>query len=351
MRKLMLTAITLLTLLGMHTIGHAQDISMRPATNSELVTTKSNVGFSVKPKFEKHQADDKLAYWWLRVKPAEQIIAHVEIINGAKEHIYRIAANQAVCNRNLTVDYSKHVLTTDEINAASPVDFTKTVAFGTTHKSQVDILVRRNTVADIPIVVDVPRDEFNGITVGGISVTQKVDAQQQTVKNVFNYTVAMVLQENNVKVKPDLKLAKIITKAENGDNLTKVQLINPTNALIKNVQATGTIQDNKGKTISELKLASGTITPQAKFALEFNYQTAKLPAGRYHLVLKLEDADKQIWEFNKIFTIQDKKITEVNGDGQAGTVKRSAHLALPLIIGLLVVGALLTGLGIRLKRK
>lgn len=289
----------------------ASSIGTRPATKSEVSTTKSSaVGFLVKPLYGKRQRQGDVNYWSLSVKPNQVVKLQLEIINGDKEHQFDVTLNQAVTNGNLTVDYSKNEhITKSMLSGNTPIDFAKMAKVAGSQNNHRTLTIGKNTVATVPITITVPAQSFDGQAVGGVAVTRHATASEQnnTINNVYNYTYAVVLTGNKKTVQPDISLVSLKAQAKKFDNTVTVNVKNTTNTIVSGVAVNGEVTNSKGKQVAKMVIKNGTISPLAKFGLVFRNTEAQWTPGKYHIKLTMTDKSKHKWIIDQDVVIKDKK--------------------------------------------
>lgn len=321
----------------------ASSVTSRQATEAELATVqKGVVGFSVKPVFNRGQQQANVNYWSLTVIPKQTVHLNVEIINGDTDHTFEIAANQAVTNENLTVDYSKNEkIAKSMLSQTAPIDFYTATSVAKSQKNHVMLPVKKNTVVTIPIDILVPDKHFDGQAVGGISVTrQPTDSEKnQAVSNVYNYTYAIVATEGKKQPKANVSLVSMQAQAKKFNNTVKVNIKNSSHAIISGVSVKGAITNSKGHKMATIAMTNGTIVPLAKFSLIFRNTDKQWADGMYHVTLLMTDKDKNRWVINQDINITDgrSRVEKIKTTFKDDTLKLLLTIFLPIILLVLVL--------------
>lgn len=322
----------------------SDSIKTRPATESEVNTIrKTDIGFSVEPLYGERQRENNVNYWSLIVRPNQVVKLTLKIVNGDKNHEFDIGVNTAVTNSNLTVDYSKTPSAAKKMLSGDvPIDFPKSSNIASSGHSAKRILVAKDTVATIPIEVSIPSNRFKGQSVGGVSVTRLAtdNESKQTISNLYNYTYAIVMAENNKPVTPNVEFVSLSGRAQKFNNTVKVKIKNSSNAIVSGVSVNGAVTNNTGKQVAKLIMKNGTISPLADFDLVFRNNDVQWPAGKYHVKLVMMDKENNQWRVNQEITIKkNKKLTIDNVKKNKVQNKQGLIFTLIVIIlSLIIIG-------------
>lgn len=309
LKKIGIGLAVILSALTFYSKTHAAEITRRDATKAEQKSTASTTKFSVEPVMDQQQIKSDVTYWWMRANPGKRQTIHVKIVNGEESAKFDMAVNQAVTNENLTVDYGKrgegaYKLLTN----ATPINFEKATSIGDHKDSKYKITLAPHEVAIVPLTINVPKQAFTGLAVGGLSVTREAaESIDSAVTNVFNYTYAIVLQGSDKVGQANLNFTNLEVKRRTHNNKFIINLTNRTNAIIKGVSAVGTVKNEANQTVAKINLKDGTIVPQAKFALQLVDHGKKLPAGKYRIDLLVKDDSKQLWQVKETIAITNNK--------------------------------------------
>ncbi|WP_156765839.1 WxL protein peptidoglycan domain-containing protein [Leuconostoc lactis] len=321
----------------------ASSVTSRQATEAEISTVqKGAVGFSVNPVFNSGQQQDNVNYWSLSAIPKQTVHLKVAIINGDTDHTFEIAANQAVTNENLTVDYSKNEkVAKSMLSQTTPIDFYTATSVAKSQKNHVTLPVKKNTVVTIPIDILVPDKHFDGQAVGGISVTrQPTDSEKnQSVNNVYNYTYAIVATEGKKQPKANVSLVSMQAQAKKFNNTVKVNIENSSHAIVSDVSVKGVITNNKGRKVANIAINNGTIAPLAKFSLIFRDTDKQWVDGTYHVTLLMTDKDKNRWVINQNINITDGRshVEKIKPSFKDDSQRLLLAIFLPLILLVLIL--------------
>ncbi|GBG97380.1 DUF916 domain-containing protein [Lactococcus termiticola] len=197
-----------------------------------------------------------------------------------------------------------------------------------------------------------PEAQFDGVIAGGINFSVENQASSNfRVQSLYQYALAVNLQENTRAVAPSLELDKL--EADNS-NVT-LGLANPAMAYMNQLMLDLSLKSKDGKVYhyhsSKLEMA-----PNSSFKLAIPRKLlGQVPAGEYQASLTAyakQDATGKYsyqgghydyaWKFKQALTISQKK----EAIGEAVTIKPKSSLLPWLIIGvsLLLVFAIFGGL-------
>lgn len=245
------------------------------------------IGFTSQAIFEEHQTRDDLPYWWLKVKPGEQINLKMKITNGNQENTFDITVHQAVTNDNFTVDYglSENEIKKYLIKNNAMIDFYNDVFVGNQNeKGQTKITLSANQSVIVPIKLQIPKTNYNGQTIGGITVTRegKESERKNGILNVYSDAIALVLDTQSSNKSPQLQLGAGTLKT----NSQEINLKNPFSQMIQKVTIDATIKDNQGKVYSNLQTAQAAVVPYASVKLQMQSQSPLVKGKKYILTIK-----------------------------------------------------------------
>lgn len=290
----------------------------------------SNIGFSVKPILEEHQIYQDIGYWW--IKPTKEMVTlEIQVINGNQENSFELSANQAITNQNFVVDYGQEIKMAKNYLIEDPVvNFEKMVAFGeeqTFGKKQ--ITLQPNETITIPITLYLPKN-FQGTAIGGINITRMptMEEEKESLVNLYNYAFALVVESEETSTQLPLKLSIGNIEKDN----QSVEIINPSQTLLRDVRIKATLQNKKGEEMAIIDSEKGTIVPKGKITFPMQVK-AKLKKNEQYSLKILAEAGE---------TYQKEYQFEVNEDGVVQVIEKQERTLLKSgVASFLCVGATL----------
>lgn len=245
--------------------------------------------FSVEAILEGHQKDKSITYWWLRVEKSESISLKLKIINGNEANEFEIASNQAVNNRNFTLDYSlskqetKKYLNHKRIN----FDFYQDIFFEKEREAgKLKLALTPNEVREITINLKIPKEGIKGQVIGGINVTKvpKEGDRQQGILNVYSNAVALVMEDKNYSKPNKQNLDFDLRDSNEKEQLIRIE--NPTSSLLREMNVEAVIKDKQGKVVSEFSNSKTAVVPYASVNIRLNNQRKLVKGEKYDLTIK-----------------------------------------------------------------
>lgn len=260
-----------------------------------LLQTKSifaespNSDFSIAAVIEGHQKDKNISYWWLRVEEAESIKLKLKITNGKEANEFEITSNQAVNNRNFTLDYSlskqeaKKYLNHKKIN----FDFYEDIFFDKEQEAgKLKLALVPNEVREITINLKIPKEGIKGQVIGGINVTKvpKESDRQQGILNVYSNTVALVMEDKNYSEPNKQNLDFGVEDLNEKEQLIKIK--NPSSSLLREMNVEAVSKDKQGEVMSEFSNSKTAVVPYASVNIKLVNQKKLIKGEKYDLTIR-----------------------------------------------------------------
>lgn len=290
------------------------------------------IDFSVKPQITSSQIGDNDSYFNLRTTPDKKEIVPIKITNHAQEEAtYIVNVNTATTNMNGIIDYGQQnvQLVGSKGQFADLVD----------KKEQlVSIAAGADKVVDI--VLTMPNEPFDGILLGGITVVKKQNKENQaknTIKNEFQYALAVQISENDEVINPKLTGGNIQLTQINKRNAVQMTIKNPQPKLLKQVEGTFTIKrkGQKTTTLVEEKRDTLSIAPNSEFSL-FTMLNDTFKPGEYTYTINLKNAEGH-WTFSKDFSIEKKEAKHLNKKSVDQTPSQFSWILIVVIMGIIIL--------------
>ncbi|KQL33082.1 cell surface protein [Bacillus sp. FJAT-25509] len=269
----------------------------------------AEMNFAVSAVIPSNQIDQSKTYFDLRMKPGQKQILEVQIKNDTDKNIVVEAkANSVITNSSGIADYS----------ISNPkVDDTLEIPFTNIAKVKKETKIPAKSEATVEITIEMPKQQFDGVILGGLNFSEKEDVEEANKKNdnlqinnKYAYVIGVVLRETDKVIKPDLKLNGIQPKIVNARNVVTANIQNIKPAMLKNLSVDAKVFTEQGKKIlHETKKENLRMAPNSNFDYAMDWGDRALESGNYRLEMKATDGEKS-WKWTRIFTIKDKSAEE-----------------------------------------
>lgn len=309
----------------------------------------SELNFAVEPVIPENQRDKTKTYFDLLVKPDIEQTIEINLRNDTEnEVIVEPKVHSATTNLNGVVEYG-------------PVDSKKdsTLKYDLNEIVQVEneVKIPAHSSIKVPLKIKMPKEAFDGILAGGITLQEKdtkksenTETKGLSIQNQYAYVVALVLNENNNPVKPELKLNKVYPDQVNARNVINANLQNSTPNYINQLNVSAKITEkDKSTVLYETTKKAMQMAPNSNFDFPISLSGKKLEAGDYTLELTATTkADR--WHWKKNFTIKADEAKKLNAKDV--TIKKD-YTWIYIVVGiiLILVSILLIILILKRKRK
>lgn len=253
-------------------------VSIIPQANA------SQLKFSVEPVIPENQKDTSHSYFDLTMKPSEKQTLKVHMRNDTDNEVTVLpSVHAATTNINGVVEYGESNTKLDKTSKYNIEEIVKPAVN--------EVKIPANGSKDLELMVEMPKDGFDGILAGGITLKEKEDTaetkkektqQGLAIENKYAYVVAVVLQETDVKIDSELKLNKVEPNQVNARNVINATLQN-TQAKYMNQLSVDTKITKKGESdvLYSSKKEEMQMAPNTSFAYPVSLNGEKLKAGDY----------------------------------------------------------------------
>ena len=173
------------------------------SVNGLNVIADGNMAVSVNAILPENQHNKEVTYYDLRMTPGQKQELDFELNNPSdKDETVKIEINNGTTNDSGSIDYSDR-------GKAYKRDNSLKLALTDVAKAPDKVVVKANSKETIKIKLDMPKEAFDGIIVGGIRVSkadEKDDANADKssggmqIKNKVAYTVGLNLSESDKEV-------------------------------------------------------------------------------------------------------------------------------------------------------
>lgn len=250
-----------------------------------------------------HQIDKDQLYYDLQYQPGETERLTVTVTNRTEKPIQlKTSFNRAVTNSLGVVEYSG--MNQDKS------DFGPNITDYVTLKDK-EIDLAANESKDIHLDVKMPDKEFEGVLAGGLYMEQiSTEKIEGNIKNIFSREIAVLLQNNTSKIKPDLKITKARAAQANSRNAINVTIDNQKATYVKDVAIDYHVEKD-GKSIAKGQNKQLTLAPSSRMPYLIQMDNTEFSPGTYTVKMKVRAGDQK-WQANPTFTINQEKAADYN---------------------------------------
>lgn len=217
-----------------------------------------------------------------------------------------------------------------------------------------------NKTATLTFKVTVPKAKYNGMIMGGVTVSPYKEKAKGTVssngtliKNRFSYSIPIQIQQKGAETEDAKYSIRTVRPAlvltTNGSHQgVNANVHNSTNSYTGSLKATAVVT-KKGDKNFKIKqdYSSQNIAPTTNYNLGISWGKRSFQSGEYHLKVTYKTAGGlKSWVLNKDFSITNDQAAKYNK--LAG--QKPNYLWLYILLGILAL-AIILGLGIYLGRR
>ncbi|MGY3778616.1 DUF916 and DUF3324 domain-containing protein [Isobaculum melis] len=316
----------------------------------------SELNFSVIPVIPENQQDKQKTYYDLQVTPLTEQTLTIQLKNATDKEVTVIPTiKTATTNLNGVVEYGVSNSEPDDTIQYRIEDLVKSI--------EEEVTIPAKGTADLHLTVSIPKEAFDGILAGGITLEQKETTENKqekqdkeeaslSIENQYAYVVAIVLNENDQPVASELKLKNVIAEQINNRNVISATLQNTKpkfqNKLLVKASVT---EKGKKEIVYESETSDMQMAPNSSFAYPIKLNGEALKAGKYTLDLVAESKG-ETWHFTEDFEITKDEADTLNK--QDVTIKKedsNLYLIVGGILALLAVAIVLYILRKKFKEK
>lgn len=295
----------------------------------ESITGKaSEFNFAVTPVIPENQVDKRKTFFDLQMEPGAVQTVEVQLKNDTdNDVVIKNSVNSATTNLNGVVEYGENKIKPDN---TLKFDIQKFVEL------EKEVTIPKQSQIIVPLKITMPKDKFDGVIAGGLTLQEKVDDstgkkankdQGVAIKNEYSYVIAILLRQNNTMVKPSLKLLDVKPSQVNYRNVINIALQNPQAAYVNQLRLVNKIyKEGKDKVLYSSDVSDLQVAPNSHFSYPISLNGEKLEPGKYVLKseayaerneagsykVKNEETYNYKWEFEKSFTIAGDVAKELN---------------------------------------
>lgn len=272
----------------------------------------AEMNFSVKAVRPKNQVNNEVGYFDLRMEPGQRQTVQVILGNSTdQEVVVAISPNTARTSSTGHVDYS---------TANAEYDDSLVYPFTALVSTENEVSIQPNSSYVLEVTIQMPEESFDGIILGGLYFIEKdtetVQASSSTVQveNLFSYVIGVRLTETDTAVAPEMKLHKVYASQTNYRNTVKVNLQNPTTAVIEDLKITAAVYTKDGDSVlHEMNKEGMTVAPNSNFNYGISWENQKFTPGTYRLEMIAESGEQQ-WAWTEYFAIEKEESQILNDE-------------------------------------
>ncbi|WP_430612760.1 DUF916 and DUF3324 domain-containing protein [Enterococcus sp. DIV0876] len=262
--------------------------------------------FNVTPIHPVSQTDTSLGYYDIRLASGQSEVLELELMNGLdQERTFVIYANAAFTNMNGVIDYTPDHQEYDETLVLSFNDVVE--------KDSQEITIAANATEIVSVAIEMPSQSFDGIILGGITVEEAAMEETEDAANVFSYTIAVVISQNDQVTVADMALKGVYLDQRNRRTVIVADLQNPVPMILNDIHVQASVfKDGAAQPLfytekSEMRMAPHSILP---FGIGTDDQ--HLQAGTYRVELAVTANEEDEWHFEGSFEVSQEQARQFN---------------------------------------
>ncbi|MBO0477334.1 DUF916 and DUF3324 domain-containing protein [Vagococcus sp. DIV0080] len=284
--------------------------------NGLTVKADGNMAVSVNAILPENQHNKEVTYYDLRMTPGQKQELEFELNNPSdKDETVKIEINNGTTNDSGSIDYSDRGKEYKRDNSLK-------LALSDVATAPDKVVVKKNSKETIKIKLDMPKEEFDGMIIGGIRVSKadEEDSKDESsgggmqIKNKVAYTVGLNLSENDKEVKAELDLIKVFPGQTGGRNVVKANVQNNQPQLLEEIEYKAHVT-KKGQTevLHKSSVENYRFAPNSNFNFDISWESQPFRSGDYTLFMTAESkATGQKWEWKEDFKITADEAKKLN---------------------------------------
>ncbi|MGO3733464.1 MAG: DUF916 and DUF3324 domain-containing protein [Vagococcus sp.] len=311
----------------------------------------TQTNFAYKVEFPDNQIEKDKGYLHLKMNPGQEQKVSIEFSNAGKQKTaVGISLNGAKTNSNGVVEYGDTKVRNDE---SLKFDFKKIV----TAPKRVEL--KPGEVKKVEFDIKMPDTQYDGVIAGGIQIIEENQNNSEenkgsTVINEYAYVIAMLLQETDAKVLPQLKLNTVKAGQSNFRNTVFVNYSNTHAAYVNDMTTEVQItKKGSGTVIYERKQAKMRMAPNSFIEFPVSMSGEQMVAGDYTAKILVTASDDVREEWTKDFKITKDDADKFN-ERDVGLVQNKGlnwKLIILVVVGFFALVILITTLVVLTRKK
>lgn len=270
------------------------------------------LGYAVSAVLPSTQLDKEKTYFYVQTVPGEVQTLEVKVQSTREEPVkLKVEVKDASSESN------------GEIAYRAPND--KDMHYDETLKEPVSSMIEIEepevTVSNfeekiVHLKVTPPKEHYQGVKLGAVSVGLADMEEKKGVKTGFAYDVGIIFSETGEEFNnsSSLELKSAQAALKNGKKRVLANLQNPEPKVLENLTINAVMKNKKdGKLVKERKAQGYSMAPNSNFDFDLDWGIADLSAGVYVLEMDVKN-DFHNWSFKKEFTITNKQAAKINAE-------------------------------------
>lgn len=272
--------------------------------------TESITGFTYSLSFPDNQLEENVGYYKLKMAPGEKQTIKITLSNPGSEKVtVGIGINGAKTNQNGVIEYGDSTIKND---ASLKFDFKNIV------KAPKSVELAPGESKELETEIEMPTTAYDGVIAGGIQLMKENQNSNATnssgsqILNQYAYVIAVLLQETDTKVKPELKLNKVYADQINYRNAVFIDFSNIMATYLNNVTVEAQVMKKGSDTVLyERKQSAMRMAPNSFMAFPVNMNGEEMVSGDYVAKILVTSTDQK-WEWTEEFNISKKEADKFN---------------------------------------
>lgn len=267
-------------------------------------------GFTYQLKFPENQLEENIGYYSLKMKPSDHQMLNIALINpGKKKVTIDVGINGAKTNQNGVLEYGNSSIEND---ASLKFDFADIV----TGPKSVDL--EPGETKDLELEIQMPETGFDGSIAGGIQLMRKNndDAPEKGGSKIINeyaYVIAVLLQETDQVLSPELELNEVKADQDNARNTIFINFSNIVATYLDDMTVEVQINEKGKETVLyERKQTAMRMAPNSFIKFPVSMNGEKMKAGKYEAKILVSGSEDKKWSWTKEFEITQKDADKFN---------------------------------------
>lgn len=303
-------------------------------------------GFNVQAILPESQVNKDVSYFDLQLEPNQQERLEIEISNNSDEPVeVEVSANSATTNMNGVIDYGM---------SNQPADESLVIPFSdiaTVEESNISLASQETKT--IAILVQMPDTAFEGIVLGGITVSEKRndDEQENQVMNLFSYSLAVVISQSTTDLDSLVNLKGVQVEQRNRRNVIVASIQNPIAKILNDVSVEAKVyKGNQSDPMYHAARSDMRMAPNSTLDFGISTNDQRLQPGKYKLVLVVS-SEEESWEFEQEFEITGETARELNQTAvNLATDNTVLYLWIALGISLMIIAIFIVAKLVKKKK-
>lgn len=308
---------------------------------------EENVGYSVRAIIPENQINRHNSYFDLRVKPKQAQEIQVEIFNSSnQDSVIDVHITNPITNRNGLIDYTNVEAKPDQ---SLKVPITEIASI---NEGSVGVQAGQSRI--VPIKLNIPEEEFEGIILGGIYFEKRLDedtkekANGVQISNQYSYVIGLKLSEKDTEVGPNLQLKNIKPDLVNYRTAVIATIQNKAPVIVENLSLNAVVFNAKGKEESRMDVEGYRMAPNSSMEYVIDWKNRELDPGTYTVSLHANSGADN-WEWKEEFVIPKEEAQVLNE--KAVEIKKDYTLHMVIGFSSIIIILLFVIFGLLRKNK